>query len=46
MQAALIRDGVAATAIRVEAYGASHLLVQTGPDTREPQNRRVEIILD
>ncbi len=46
VQAELIRDGVPASAVAIQAYGDSHLLVQTGPDAREPQNRRVEIILD
>ncbi len=46
VQAELVRDGVQAGAIAIQAYGDSHLLVQTGPDAREPQNRRVEIILD
>ncbi len=41
----LIRRGVSANAIEVQAFGDTHLLVPTGPDVREPQNRRVEIIL-
>ena len=41
----LIRDGVPANVIEVHGYGDTHLLVPTGPNTREPQNRRVEIIL-
>lgn len=45
VKAELIRDGVPATAIDIHGYGESHPLVQTGPNTREPQNRRVEIIL-
>lgn len=45
VKAELIRDGVPATAIDIHGYGESHPLVPTGPDTREPQNRRVEIIL-
>lgn len=40
-----IRDGVPASAIDVHGYGEAHPLVPTGPNTREPQNRRVEIIL-
>ena len=41
----LIRDGVPANVISVHGYGDTHLLVATGPNTREPQNRRVEIVL-
>lgn len=39
-------DGVSQSEIEVHAYGETHLLVQTGPGVREPQNRRVEIVLD
>jgi len=28
----------------MHAYGDTKLLVPTGPNTREPQNRRVEIV--
>ncbi|WP_026396684.1 OmpA family protein [Acetobacter nitrogenifigens] len=45
VKAELIRDGVPATAIDIHGYGEQHPLVPTGPNTREPQNRRVEIIL-
>jgi len=45
VKAELIRDGVPAAAIDVHGYGEEHPLVPTGPNTREPQNRRVEIIL-
>lgn len=45
VKAELIRDGVPANAIDIHGYGESHPLVPTGPNTREPQNRRVEIIL-
>ncbi|MFT8473883.1 MAG: OmpA family protein [Acetobacter orientalis] len=45
VKAELIRDGVPATAIDIHGYGEAHPLVATGPNTREPQNRRVEIIL-
>ena len=41
----LIRDGVPAGIIAVHGYGDTHLLVATGPNVREPQNRRVEIVL-
>ncbi len=41
----LVRDGVPANVIAVHGYGDTHLLVPTGPNTREPQNRRVEIVL-
>ncbi|MBB5372906.1 OmpA family protein [Acidocella aromatica] len=43
--AQLVRDGVPASEIEIHAYGETHLLVSTGPDVREPQNRRVEIVL-
>lgn len=46
VEAELVRDGVPASAITVQAYGDAHLLVATGPNIREPQNRRVEIVLD
>ncbi|MFN4017024.1 MAG: OmpA family protein [Reyranella sp.] len=41
----LVRDGVPATAITVNGRGEEGLLVQTGPNVREPQNRRVEIVV-
>ncbi|MDE2581914.1 MAG: OmpA family protein [Rhodospirillales bacterium] len=43
--AELVRDGVAANLIVIHGFGETHLLVPTGPNVREPQNRRVEIIL-
>ncbi|NHO31248.1 OmpA family protein [Acetobacter fallax] len=45
VKAELVRDGVPASAIDIHGYGEQHPLVPTGPNTREPQNRRVEIIL-
>jgi len=45
VKAELIRDGVAAGEITTQGFGETHLLVPTGPGVREPQNRRVEIIL-
>ena len=42
---ALVREGVPATAISVVGRGEAGLLVQTGPNVREPQNRRVEIVI-
>jgi outer membrane protein OmpA-like peptidoglycan-associated protein len=42
----LVTDGVPAAAIEIHAYGETHLLVPTGPGVREPQNRRVEIVLE
>jgi OmpA-OmpF porin, OOP family len=41
----LVSDGVPQTEIEIHAYGETHLLVPTGPGVREPQNRRVEIVL-
>jgi OOP family OmpA-OmpF porin len=42
--AQLVRDGVPQSAITMHAYGDTHLLVPTGPNVREPQNRRVDIV--
>jgi hypothetical protein len=42
---ALVREGVPAPAIVVVGKGESQLLVQTGDGVREPQNRRVEIVI-
>jgi hypothetical protein len=41
----LVRQGVPAAAISVVGKGESSLLVQTGDGVREPQNRRVEIVV-
>ncbi|HYP63071.1 MAG TPA: OmpA family protein [Acidocella sp.] len=41
----LVADGVPESAISIHAFGDTHLLVPTGPGVREPQNRRVEIVL-
>ena len=43
--AQLVADGVSQSEISIHAYGETHLLVPTGPGVREPQNRRVEIVL-
>ena len=45
VSAQLVADGVSQSEISVHAYGETHLLVPTGPGVREPQNRRVEIVL-
>ncbi len=45
VKAELVRDGVPANAITVQGFGETHLLVPTGQGVREPQNRRVEIII-
>ncbi len=42
----LVTDGVPASEIEIHAYGETHLLVPTGPNVREPQNRRVEIVVN
>jgi len=42
---ALVREGVPATAITVIGRGEQNLLVKTGDNVREPQNRRVEIVI-
>jgi len=43
--AQLVTDGVPESEIQTHAFGETHLLVPTGPGVREPQNRRVEIVL-
>ena len=43
--AQLVADGVSKNDIVIKGFGETHLLVPTGPNVREPQNRRVEIIL-
>jgi outer membrane protein OmpA-like peptidoglycan-associated protein len=45
VKAELIKDGVPVNAITTQGFGETHLLVPTGPGVREPQNRRVEIII-
>jgi outer membrane protein OmpA-like peptidoglycan-associated protein len=42
---ALVREGVPATAISVVGVGEKDLLVPTGDGVREPQNRRVVIVI-
>jgi OOP family OmpA-OmpF porin len=41
----LVKDGVPKASIDIQGFGDTHLLVATGPGVREPQNRRVEIII-
>ena len=41
----LVKNGVKKDEIVVVSYGDTHPLVPTGPGVREPQNRRVEIVL-
>ena len=41
----LVRNGVNRSAISVQAFGESRPLVPTADNVREPQNRRVEIVL-
>ena len=43
--AQLITDGVPASEITAQGFGDTDLLVPTGPGVREPQNRRVQIVL-
>jgi len=45
VKAELIKDGVPAAAIATQGFGETHLLVPTGDGVREPQNRRVEIVI-
>jgi OOP family OmpA-OmpF porin len=43
--AELVKDGVPENEITVQGFGETHPLVPTAAGAREPQNRRVEIIL-
>ncbi len=43
--AELVRDGVSRSLITAQGFGMSNPLVPTALGVREPQNRRVEIIL-
>jgi len=43
--AQLVKDGVPKSAISIQGFGETHPLVATGAGVREPQNRRVEIII-
>jgi outer membrane protein OmpA-like peptidoglycan-associated protein len=45
VEAELVRDGVAKSEIDIHGFGESNPLVPTAKGVREPQNRRVEIIL-
>jgi opacity protein-like surface antigen len=45
VEAELVRDGVAQAEIAIQGFGESNPLVPTAQGVREPQNRRVEIIL-
>ena len=45
MAAALVRLGVPRNEIVTRGFCQSQLLVATPDNTREPQNRRVEIVL-
>lgn len=45
IKAELVRDGVPGPSIDIHGFGEANPLVPTGPNTREAQNRRVEIIL-
>lgn len=43
--AELVRDGIPRNVISIQGFGDARLLVATAPGVREPQNRRVEILL-
>ena len=43
--AELVRDGVPRSDIAIQAFGDTRPLVQTAAGVREPQNRRVEIVI-
>lgn len=44
VKAEMVREGVMGSAIRLRGLGESQPLVQTTDGTREPQNRRVQIV--
>ena len=46
IKAEMVRQGLAANGITIEGKGFSELLVKTGPDVQERQNRRGTIELD
>jgi hypothetical protein len=46
VKAELVRQGVPADAVAVVGRGEANPLVATGDGVREPQNRRVEIVMD
>jgi outer membrane protein OmpA-like peptidoglycan-associated protein len=45
VEAELVKDGVNRGEITIHGFGESNPLVPTAQGVREPQNRRVEIIL-
>jgi outer membrane protein OmpA-like peptidoglycan-associated protein len=45
IRAALVADGIPANRIGVAGYGEENLRVPTPDGIREPQNRRVEIMI-
>jgi OOP family OmpA-OmpF porin len=45
VSAELVKDGVPQNIIMISAFGDTRPLVPTAPGIREPQNRRVEIVL-
>jgi outer membrane protein OmpA-like peptidoglycan-associated protein len=45
VESELVRDGVNRSEISIHGFGETHPLVETAKGVREPQNRRVEIIL-
>jgi len=45
VEAELVKDGIQKSEISIHGYGESNPLVPTAPGVREPQNRRVEIVL-
>lgn len=44
VKSAMVAKGVPATNITTEGKGENQLLVQTGPNVREPSNRRAQIL--
>jgi outer membrane protein OmpA-like peptidoglycan-associated protein len=43
--AELVKDGVPKSELAIKGFGDTHPMVPTGPGVREPQNRRVEIVV-
>ena len=42
---ALVATGIGSNRISAHGFGATHLKIPTGPDRREPRNRRIEIAI-
>jgi OOP family OmpA-OmpF porin len=45
VEAELVKGSAPRNAISIQGFGETHLLVPTEPGVREPQNRRLEIVI-